>query len=236
MIVKKLTRATTAALAILLITACAPREKSVRPGVNKEFEGDVDVDRWTERFEGESREVYRERERVVELMDLQPGMAVADIGAGTGFFSMLFAERVGSGGVVYAVDIADEFLQAIRDRAADSPKHSNIRTVLCKADSVELPPSSVDVAFICDTYHHFEYPLSTMRSLHRAMRPGGVVYVIDFIRIEGKSRAWIIEHVRAGQDEFRREIESVGFEHVPLDADMSFFEENYIMKFRRTKR
>lgn len=211
---------------------CAQPEQSVRPGVNKEFEGDVDVQRWVERFEGESRETYVHRDQIVAAMGLKPGMSVADIGAGTGFYSFLFAEQVGPEGRVFAVDISDEFVAHIAAGAREKGL-KNIQTVLCKADSVELPPRSVDVAFICDTYHHFEYPRSTMRSLHRALKPGGQVFIVDFVRIEGTSRDWILEHVRAGEPVVREEVESVGFRFEPLGSDMSFLHENYMIRFRR---
>lgn len=214
------------------VSGCAQREQSVRPGVNKEFEGDVKVEEWVARFEGESREIYSHRDAIIAAMELKSGMSVADIGAGTGFFTMMFADRVGPSGAVYAVDIADEFVRHIEEGARQR-KLKNIRPVLCKTDSVELPAKSVDVAFICDTYHHFEFPKSTMKSLRNAMRPGGVVYVIDFIRVEGRSRDWILEHVRAGEEAFAEEIESVGFKREPLNADTSFLKENYMIKFRR---
>ncbi len=219
-------------LLALLSSACTPHEASVKPGINKEFEGDVDVSKWVERFEGESREVYRERERIAAAMNLQPGMKVADIGAGTGFFSLLFAECVKPGGRVYAVDISDEFVEHIAAKAKER-NLDNIVTVRCSADSVGLAPGMIDRAFICDTYHHFEYPLSTMRSLRNAMKPGGELFVVDFIRIEGKSREWILDHVRAGEEVFREEIESCGFESVPLGVETGYLDENYIMRFRR---
>lgn len=222
----------TAAIALLLLSGCTPHEKSVRPGVNKDFEGEVRVEEYVEKFEGESREIFRHRDKIVAAIGLTPGMTVADIGAGTGFFTLMFAERVGPSGAVYAVDISDEFVAHI-EAEAKKKKLTNVRPVLCKADAVGLPRDSVDVAFICDTYHHFEFPISTMRSLHAALRPGGVVYVIDFIRIEGKSRAWILDHVRAGQGVTRSEIESAGFEWQAMESDTSFLAENYMMKFRR---
>lgn len=216
----------------IVAVGCAKPEQSVRPGVNKEFEGKVDVQQWVERFEGESRETYAYRDRIVAAMGLKPGMSVADIGAGTGFYSFLFGEQVGPRGRVFAVDISDEFVAHI-EAGARSKGLTNIQTVLCKANSVELPPRSVDVAFICDTYHHFEFPKSTMRSLHRALKPGGQVFIVDFIRIEGQSRDWILEHVRAGESVVREEVESVGFRSEPLGSDMSCLKENYMIRFRR---
>src|SRR5438445_2054730 len=91
-------------------------EPSVRPGINAEYRN-PDVKQWVERFETESREIYRERERIADYVGLKPGSAVADIGAGTGLFTELFARRVGPSGRVFAVDIVPEFLEHIRARS-----------------------------------------------------------------------------------------------------------------------
>jgi predicted methyltransferase len=90
----------------------------------------------------------------------------------------------------------------------------------------------VDLAFVCDTYHHFEFPQKTMASIHRALRPGGRVVVIDFHRIEGISSDWVMEHVRAGQEVFRKEIEAAGFR---LVEEPKFLKENYCMIFQKVE-
>ena len=212
--------------------AAAPREESVKPGINDSYKNMEDVETWVRRFEGESREIYRERKRIVETLGLEPGDTIADIGAGTGLFEKLFSEAVGPRGRVFAVDIARKFIQHIDERARKFGL-SNVQTVLCKEDSVELPPNSVDVAFICDVYHHFEYPASSTRSIHRALKPGGRLVVIDFERIEGTSRDWILNHVRAGKDVVVSEIVAQGFEQTNDGAGIDFLNENYIIQFRK---
>jgi len=156
-------------------------------------------------------------------------MRVADVGSGTGLFTLPFARTVGSGGAVYAVDIVPAFLDHIA-RRAKAEELPQIRTVLCSERSVELPRDCIDVAFICDAYHHFEYPQSTMASLLRALRPGGTLILVEFRRIEGQSSEWILNHVRAGEEVFTREIEAAGFEKV---GEESFLKENYLLRFRR---
>jgi len=207
-------------------------ESSVRPGINNEYKKkDLNVEEWTGKFESESREIFTQRLAILAACNAMPGMAVADIGAGTGFMTELFSNAVGPTGVVYAVDITPAFLERIRARAAQQQR-TNIVTVLGKEDSVNLPPGSIDLAFICDTYHHFEFPRTEMTSIHRALRPGGTLVVIDFIRKEGVSRPWILEHVRAGQETVTRELIDSGFE--PLaDPPADFLKENYLIRFRR---
>ena len=205
---------------------------SVKPGINESFlSPDLDVDAYVERFEVESREVFEARERIVSHCGIKPGQRIADVGAGTGLFTRLFAVEAGTEGWVYAVDIAPRFLEHIN---ADMDKLgiANVTTVLCPQDDIGLAPGSVDVIFVCDTYHHFEYPEPTLASMHRALKPGGTLIVIDFERIPGVSREWLLDHVRAGKDTVRSEIEAAGFRLVD-EVEIPQFQENYFLKFTR---
>jgi 3-mercaptopyruvate sulfurtransferase SseA/precorrin-6B methylase 2 len=204
------------------------QEKSVRPGINKPFEN-PNVKTFIGTFETESREIYAERKRIVEACSIRPGMAVADIGAGTGLFTRLFAKEVMPDGTVYAVDIAPKFIQHIETTCKEAGI-KNVVGVVCTADSVKLPASSIDLAFICDTYHHFEFPHKTMTSLHQALRPRGKVVLVDFERIEGKSRPWVLNHVRAGQEVVTKEITSNGFKQID---EKRFLKENYVVIFEK---
>ena len=207
-------------------------EKSVKPGINDNFKNpELDVDDFVKRFEIESREIYSSRKQIVEVCNLQAGQRVADVGAGTGLFTRQFSEAVGKGGWVYAVDISPRFIEHIN---ADAKEHgmNNITGVLCADNSVNLPPESVDVVFICDTYHHFEYPKSTMASIHKALKPGGRLVVIDFERIPGKSREWLLSHVRAGKEVFRAEIIKAGFKFSE-EVSVTGLEENYCLVFTK---
>ena len=188
---------------VLLIVTALPvgaEEQNVRPGVNRQYEN-PEFSVWLNRFEVPGREVFDMRHEIVSQLGLQPGMQIADVGAGTGLFTRLFSPLVGPNGKVYAVDIAESFVRHI-EKTAKEQGLSNVVGVVCSPQSVNLPPDSVDIAFICDTYHHFEYPESTMRSIHTALKPGGQLVLIEFHRIEGVSSDWILKHVRAGQREF----------------------------------
>jgi SAM-dependent methyltransferase len=134
------------------------------------------------------------------------------------------------GGKIIAVDIAQNFLDHIA-RTCREAKLTNVETVKCTATSSELPANSVDVVFICDTYHHFEYPLRTMTSIHKALKPGGRVVVVDFHRIPGKSSEWILGHVRAAQEVVEKEIEDAGFKKV--DENKKLLKENYLIIFEK---
>jgi SAM-dependent methyltransferase len=209
----------------------ATREQSVRPGVNDKYlTPDLDVEEWTKRFETESRELYRARQNIVDALALSSGMAIADVGAGTGLFVGPFARAVGAQGVVYAVDISPRFVEHLKQRVEHEGLEA-VRVVQSNARSVELPADSVDVAFVCDVYHHFEYPKAMLASLRAALRPGGALVVVDFERIPGTTRDWVVEHVRAGKPEFIEEMERAGFE-LEREISVEGLSENYMLRFR----
>jgi ubiquinone/menaquinone biosynthesis C-methylase UbiE len=206
--------------------------ESVRPGVNDKFlDPELDVDSWVKRFEVESREVYSARAQILSHLDLRPGMAIADIGAGTGLFVPLFAKAVGTEGAVYAVDISPSFLAHLRERVAEE-KLEHVSVVEGSDRSIELKPGSVDVVFICDTYHHFEYPSATLASIRDALEPGGVLFIIDFERVPGKTTQWILDHVRADKATFTAEIQEAGF-RLEGEVAVKGLKENYALKFVR---
>jgi SAM-dependent methyltransferase len=206
-------------------------EQSVRAGVNDKYLApDLDVDEWTKRFEGEAREIFVRRREIVEQLGLIPEMAVADVGAGTGLFVGPLAAAVGPGGKVYAVDISPRFVAHLRQRISDEGL-TPVEVVLGKERSMELPDDSIDLAFVCDVYHHFEYPSSMLESLRRVLRPGGALVVIDFERIPGRTREWVLDHVRAGKQVFTDEIEDAGFV-LEKELQVDGLVENYMLRFR----
>ncbi|MGL4554771.1 MAG: DUF1553 domain-containing protein, partial [Gemmataceae bacterium] len=220
-------------LAVFLLAATLhAQEKSVKPGINDPFR-DPDLRKYLASFEGESREIFARREAILDAVGLKAGARVADVGAGTGLFTRAFAAKVGPDGRVYAVDIAKKFLDHIAKTAKDA-KLTNVETVLCTDRSTGLNPATIDVAFLCDVYHHFEFPQRTLASLHAALKPGGKLIVIDFHRIPGKSRDFILGHVRAGQEVFRREIEEAGFKLLGEETALGL-KENYFLRFERVE-
>ncbi|MEI8020108.1 MAG: methyltransferase domain-containing protein [Schlesneria sp.] len=225
----------TASLALLLVSSLSfvdmttAQEQSVKPGINDTFRN-PDVKEFQGRFETESREVFAHRKEIVAACKVQPGQTVADIGAGTGLFTRMFSPLVGKAGRVISVDIAQTFLDHI-EKTSRERGMLNVETLRGTADSTNLPPESIDVAFICDTYHHFEYPLKTMESLHRALKPGGRVILVEFRRVEGTSTDWIMSHVRAGQEVFEAEIVKSGFKKVREERDL--LKENYLVTFEK---
>lgn len=208
----------------------APPQPSNAPG-DMSGDGAVNLDVWLERLEVGSRELYSAREAVVDAIGLENGDVVADIGAGTGLYTLLFAERVGASGHVFAVDIEPLFLDLINSRAADDG-FENITSVLGRNDDITLPANSVDVIFIADTYHYFDNRETIMKSVYEALKPGGGLIIVDFDIVPGEKRPGDKSHVRFGKAGVVSEVEFIGFETDP-EIDVDGLEENYFARFRK---
>lgn len=204
------------------------QEKSVNPGINKHFE-DPDAQEYIKWFEGDDRAVYVRRHEIISTLNLKPGSSAADIGAGTGFFSFLMAKQVGPEGIVYAIDIAANFVNYIKE-TAEKKGLRNVHAIQNTQHSALLGEKSVDTVLICDTYHHFEYPFDMLASIRKALKPGGMLVLVDFERIKGKTEDWILKMVRAGKRQFMDEINAAGFE---LIDEVPFTEEHYILRFKK---
>jgi ubiquinone/menaquinone biosynthesis C-methylase UbiE len=191
----------------------------------------LDPESWVEKFEVESREVFAARDAILGAVGLQPGDRIADVGAGTGVFLGPFAAAVGPTGRVYAVDISPRLVEFV-ERRIDEEKLANVAVVLSTEDSTKLAAGCVSHVFVCDAYHHFgKYP-EMLASIRQALVPGGEFVVVDFERIPGVTREWLLDHVRADKETVREEIEAAGFEFLG-EVEVPAFKENYLLRFRR---
>jgi ubiquinone/menaquinone biosynthesis C-methylase UbiE len=114
----------------------------------------------------------------MDLLNIRAGAAVADIGAGSGWFTVRAAQRVGSNGAVYAVDINQEYIDHIKARA-EKESFTNVRPVLGKEDDPLLAQNSVDAILILKTYHEFAKPINMLLAMRKAMRKDALLGIID---------------------------------------------------------
>ncbi len=176
------------------------QDESLSPGINERFKAQPDIS--IKQFDFINRDIDKQQKEILDALGLKPGMDVADIGAGSGTHVRIFAGEVLPAGKVYAVDIVQEFLDHIEATCREEGI-KNVTCVLGSATSCNLEPSSLDVVFSCDTYHHFEYPFKMMASIREALRPNGKFVIIDF---KDKSN-----HVRADSKTVIEEISQSGF-------------------------
>ena len=130
---------------------------------------------WLERPE---RELEENSSLLIKNLNLKPGMNVADIGAGSGYYSSLISKQIGKG-KVYAVDVEPEMI-AFLDARIKKEKLHNVVTVLGTETSVSLPESSIDLMFLVDVYHEFSFPYEMGLSMHKSLKPDGKLVLVEF--------------------------------------------------------
>jgi ubiquinone/menaquinone biosynthesis C-methylase UbiE len=129
-------------------------------------------------FDSPGRDERLQINRVMDILGITTGKTVADVGAGSGWFTVRAARRVGDGGTVYAVDINPESIRYVEDRAQKEKLH-NVKTILGKADDPLLPAGVIDAVLLLKTYHEIAEPVGLLRNLRTALRPGAKVGIID---------------------------------------------------------
>lgn len=167
-------------LALLLLLAFAPmwaRQNATPDQANKRatstpYTGDLSI------FDSPGREQRLQINRVMDTLGIAPGKGVADVGAGSGWFTIRAARRVGPAGMVYAVDINPEAVRYI-DRRARSESLPNVKTILSKSDDPMLPKAAVDAVLLLKTYHEIADPVALLQHLRPALRPGARLGIID---------------------------------------------------------
>ncbi|MGR8918336.1 MAG: class I SAM-dependent methyltransferase [Gammaproteobacteria bacterium] len=178
---------------------------------------------WLER---PTREAEERTDLLLAALDVRPGDVVADIGAGTGYFTLPLAQRVGDGRV-YAVDLQPEMLAIVRRRAADAGL-DNIELVLASETDPRLPPASLDRVLLVDAYHEFSYPREVMQRVLEALRPDGRVYLVEY-RAEDPAVPIKPLH-KMSEAQARRELAAAGF--VFLD-NLDVLPQQHILVFTR---
>jgi predicted methyltransferase len=139
----------------------------------------TNVERWVKVFDDPARNAWQKPQEVVAALGLKPGMIVADLGAGTGYFEPHLAKAVAPRGMVLAIDTEPEMVRHLGERARQAGL-AGVLPVLALPDDPFLPRGSVDLVLIVDTYHHIDDRLQYFGRLREGLAPGGRVAVIDF--------------------------------------------------------
>lgn len=182
-----------------------------------------DPNKWSKQFDTAERDVWQMPERVVQALDLKPDAVVADIGAGTGYFSVRLA-RVLPQGRVFAIDIEPTMLAHIAARAQKDGL-SNIATVRSTEKSASIP-ETVDMVLIVDTYHHIAARAAYMAAMKSLLKPGGRVAIIDF---KPDATEGAPKHMRLSVDTVIAEMSAAGF---VLTGTQTFLPHQYFLTFQ----
>jgi SAM-dependent methyltransferase len=167
---------------------------------------------WLERSE---RDAEEEPDNALDALGTLTGLTVADVGAGSGYFTVRLATRVGSKGRVYANDLQPEMLKMLMARLA-SERVTNVTLVHGAIDDPKLPPSSLDLVLMVDVYHEFSEPQKMLRGLRAALKPTGRLVLLEY-RKEDPNVPIRFEH-KMSVDEARLELEAEGFRLSKVDA------------------
>jgi ubiquinone/menaquinone biosynthesis C-methylase UbiE len=179
-----------------------------------------------ETYERPGRDAWQKPKEVVDALKLQPADVVADIGAGSGYFTRRLATRVPQG-IVYAVDIDEKMLQHIHQYVEKQKQH-NIVTVLSPVHDPMLAPGSTDVIFICNTYHHFTNRLDYNKRLARSLKKGGRLVIVDYYKKELPVGPPAAE--KLGKEEVIQEISAASLK---LEQQLTFLPHQYFLIFRK---
>lgn len=161
-----------AALCLLAGSSEMSAQQPTPRATSTPYAGDLSI------FETPGRDQRLQIDRVMDLLQITSGKSVADLGAGSGWFTVRAARRVGAGGTVYAEDINPEAVTAI-DKRARAENLANVKTVLGTPDDTRLLPGSVDAVLLLKVYHEIAHPVPVMEQVKMALKPGARIGIID---------------------------------------------------------
>ncbi len=209
-----------------------PVVAQVATTANAEYRTPAQRERAAAQMDPWSRGSLQRSGPLVESLSLHPGDSVADIGTGVGHLLPYIARQIGASGTIFAVDVYPEFLNKARERIA-AEGWKNVHAVLGTERDPKLPVNRLDGAILLDTYHHLNYPEETMRGVHRALRSGGRLFVIDYYRSRENPAASIEvvrRHIRLDRDDVVKEVKAQGFRLTKQFDHMPFL---YVLVFEK---
>lgn len=226
-----------ALLAVLLLSTSCSRLRADSdadghvehgPGRATSHRSFADVEAWKKVFDAPERPNWQMPERVIAALNLKAGQAVADLGAGTGYFTIYLARAVGEAGSVYAVEVEPTLVDHLRQRA-ELEQLPQILPILASKDTPRLPPGGVDLILVVDTFHHLDQRADYLPKLAAALKPRGRLVVIDWKK-EPLPEGPPLDH-KLARDEVVAEATAAGFE---LAESPDFLPYQYFLIFRRT--
>ena len=168
---------------------------------------------WLERTDREKEEAPT---KAIALLDLAPDAIIADIGAGSGYYSFRIAPLIPKGKVI-AVDIQQEMLDYLK-KEAEARKITNVEPHLGAIDSIQLPANAIDAVLFVDAYHEFSHPAEMLKSIHNALKPGGKIYLLEFRAEDPRVPIKALHKMSAAQA--TKEFETLGFSFVENKTDL----------------
>ncbi|OQW67569.1 MAG: hypothetical protein BVN29_01455 [Nitrospira sp. ST-bin5] len=187
-----------------------------------------DIKQYLEHLDSTERDRYQKPSEVIDALRLKPGMAVADLGSGSGYFTRRFIEAVTETGMVYAVDVEPEMLAYAKESVIHMHTAYTAEFILAQPDNPKLPFASVDLLFVCNTIHHLEDRSKYFRDLKSSLKPGARIAIIDFYPDERSGDLGFPKHHLVSRDTIVQEIATAGYQ---LVREHSFLPKQYFLEF-----
>jgi predicted methyltransferase len=200
-------------VALVLIVTTVAQQTGVHPISGRRYAGVMGYQGadWLDR---EERDIEEAPDKALDALDLQPGMTVADIGAGSGYMTARMAQRVGPTGKVYAEDIQPQMIELLKQRL-QREKITTVVPVLGTVDDPKLPADSIDLMLLVDVYHEFSEPVRMLNGMRAALKSGGRLVLLEY-RKEDPSIPIRLEH-KMTVAEAKVEVEAAGFTLTKVD-------------------
>jgi ubiquinone/menaquinone biosynthesis C-methylase UbiE len=181
------------------------------------------IDQYIARLEDPKRDSWQKPEAVIKALDLHEGQVVADIGAGSGYFTLRLAQAVGEKGRVFAVDVEEGMVKYLRQRLTKE-NIKNVTTIKVPPHDPLLIDGSLDLAFVCDVYHHIEERDGYLRKLRKALKPDGRVVIVDFYQKETPIGPPL--SMRLSEETVQKELQAAG---LTVTEKLTFLPYQYIL-------
>lgn len=185
---------------------------------------------YLDRLDRPERDQDQKPAQVVDALELKPGMHVADLGAGSGYFTRRFVEAVGETGKVYVIDVEPEALKYVEESLIGMHRRFEAEFILAKPNNPKIPAESVDLIFICDTYHHLEDRADYFRNVKTSLKPGGRIALIDFYHDERSGDLGFPRRHLVPREKVIEEMTAAGYR---LSKEHRFLQKQYFLEFTR---
>lgn len=187
-----------------------------------------DIVQYLEHLDSQERDRSQKPAQVVEALALKPGLAVADLGSGSGYFTRRFIEAVTETGTVYAVDVEPEMLKYTEESIVHMHRPYTAEFILARPDSPKLPYASIDLLFVCNTYHHLEERTKYFSDTRSALKPDGRIAIIDFYHDERSGELGFSKQHLVRRETVLEEMAAAGY---ALAREHTFLPRQYFLEF-----
>ncbi|MBI5411451.1 MAG: methyltransferase domain-containing protein [Nitrospirae bacterium] len=188
----------------------------------------TDIKQYLEHLDSSERDKDQKPSLVIEALKLKPGMAVADLGSGSGYFTRRFVEAVTETGKIYAVDVEQEMLAYVKESLDHLHIPFTAEFILARPDSPKLPMDSVDLLFLCNTYHHLNNRAVYFANVKSALKAGGRIAIIDFYHDERSGNVGFPKRHLIPRETVVTEMTQAGYK---LSREHIFLPRQYFLEF-----